>query len=496
MQIDDRLLKQITETKYLSAENAWRYRTILRFFYLQYEKMKHWMYKEEVFNELKKHEYFLEYNMDMCKQDLDTLAEWGNLIPAQDTSKATTVEEFKNKQFRYQLSEYSVEIERMTIRLENLKVESASLEPSLLERLKNELKRFKDIVDEDSSIIGMWWSSLYADFRRLNQNYQDYIRDLNSLKAEEMMRTREFLVFKDKFIDYLRNFIKGLQQNAYAIEAILKNLDSQEEIKVLEKVFEYESSIPRLDNEVSLENIKENIFGRWESLKRWFLGEEGIDSEVSKLFDNTNEIIRKITRYASQIVEARNSAANRKEEYKKLCEMFLKVNSIDEANKLSSVVFGIFNTRHIKGNIIRETESINSSVYEEKPHEVIIKPRVRTYRETRGRSGIADNRENKRKVLEEIVKKRDEEKKIIDSYVKDNVIDFGKLPKIESHVRITLLRWLSKGNNSSNGEGKTEDGRKYRILLPDKNKYCTLESEDGSLNMPHYIIKFTQENAL
>lgn len=496
MQINEKLLKQITETKYLSAENAWRYRTILRFFYLQYEKMKYWMYKEEVFNELKNHEYFSDYNMDMCKQDLDTLAEWGNLIPAQDTSKATTVEEFKNKQFRYQLSEYSVEIERMTIRLENLKVESASLEPSLLERLKNELKKFKDMLDEDVNTVGMWWSTLNGDFRRLNQNYQDYIRDLNSLKAEEMMRTKEFLVFKDKFIDYLRNFIKGLQQNAYAIEAILKELETQEEKKVLEKVFEYEKSIPRLDNDISLENIKDNIFGRWQSLRRWFLGEEGIDSEVSKLFDNTNEIIRKITRYASQIVEARNSAANRKEEYKKLCEMFLKCKTIDEANKLSSVVFGIFNTRHIKGNIIRETESINSSVYEEKPHEIIIKPRVRTYREARDRSSIVDNTENKKRMLEEIVKKRDEEKKIIDSYVKDNVIDFGKLPKIESHVRTTLLRWLSKGASSPTGEGKTEDGRKYKIILLDKNKYCTLESDDGSLNMPYYIIKFVQENAV
>lgn len=496
MLIDQKLLKQITETKYLTAENAWRYRTILRFFYLHYEKMKYWMYKEEVFNELKKHEYFSEYNMDMCKQDLDTLVEWGNLIPAQDTSKASTVEEFKNKQFRYQLSEYSVEIERMTIRLENLKVESASLEPSLLERLKNELKKFNNMTDEDINTVGMWWSTLNGDFRRLNQNYQDYIRDLNSLKAEEMMRTREFLVFKDKFIDYLRNFIKGLQQNAYAIEAILKDIDRHEEIKVLEKVFEYEKSIPRLDNETSLDIIKENIFGRWQSLKRWFLGEEGIDSEVSKLFDNTNEIIRKITRYASQIVEARNSAANRKEEYKKLCEIFLKCNTIDEAHKLSSVVFGIFNTRHIKGNIIRETESINSGVYEEKPHEIIIKPRVRTYRETSDRSSIADNTENKQRMLEEIVKKRDEEKRIIDSYVKNNIIDFGKLPKIEPYVRVTLLRWLSRGNNSPNGEGKTEDGRKYRIMLPDKNMYCTLQSEDGSLNMPNYIIKFDQENAV
>lgn len=54
MEINNHILKQITETKYLTAENAWRYRTILRYFYLQYQKMKYWMYKEEVYEELKK----------------------------------------------------------------------------------------------------------------------------------------------------------------------------------------------------------------------------------------------------------------------------------------------------------------------------------------------------------------------------------------------------------------------------------------------------------
>ena len=60
---------------------------------------------------------------------------------------------------------------------------------------------------------------------RLNQNYQDYVRDLNSLKAEKMMRTMEFLVFKDRLIDYLRGFIKGLQRNVGVIEENLRSYD-------------------------------------------------------------------------------------------------------------------------------------------------------------------------------------------------------------------------------------------------------------------------------
>ncbi len=490
MELNNKILKQVVEAKYLTAENAWRYRSILRFFYVQYQKMKYWMYKEEVYVELKNYKEFKDYTMDQCKQDLDVLSEWKNLIPVQDTSKAATVEEFKNKQFRYQLSEYTVEIERMLINLENLKVESASLEPSLLERLRDELRKFKDMVSEDSNTVGTWWNSLNEDFKRLNQNYQDYIRDLYSIKAEEMMKTKEFLVFKDKFIEYLRSFIKRLQENSYAIEAILKDIDESEEAIVLEKAYEYQLSIPRIDMEISVDSIKENINGRWDNLKKWFLSYQGHQSESAKLFDITNEIIRKITRFAFQIVETRNSASNRKEEYRKLCSLFLECRDIDDAHKLSSLSFGIFHTKHIKGNIIRETESINSGVFDEAPHEVITKPRIRTYREKRDRSSIPNNSLKKERLLQQVMKKRKEEEKIIQSYIKENKIDFEKLPKIESHVRITLLKWLSKANNSVNKRAKTEDGRIFMIYLKDGAYSCTLNCEDGQLQMPAYVIEF------
>ena len=63
------------------------------------------------------------YTMEQCQQDLQSLVEWGNLIAIQDSQKVKTIEDFKNRQYRYQLSEYTVEIERMTLRLENLGIE-------------------------------------------------------------------------------------------------------------------------------------------------------------------------------------------------------------------------------------------------------------------------------------------------------------------------------------------------------------------------------------
>ncbi len=495
MFINQKLLKPIEETKYLTAENAWRYRTILRFFYLQYEKMKYWMYKEEVFDELKLHNEFSNYTMDNLKQDLDVLVSWKNLTPIQDTSKVSTVEEFKNKQFRYQLSEYSVEIERMTIKLENLFVENASLEPSLLERLKEELQKFSRMTHEDEKTVGSWWRDLNDDFRRLNQNYQDYIGDFHSLRAEEMMKTREFLVYKDRFVDYLRDFIKSLQVNVNVIESILKNIGESHERMVLEKVYTHEISIPRLDGYSDNAIILDNIKGKWASIKEWFLEENNRDSEASRLFDMTNEIIRKITRFASHISESRNSAANRKEEYKKLAELFLSCNEMSDAHKLSSLSFGILSPKHIRGDFDRKTDSINSGIFEEEAYAYTIKPRSRNYREKGIKTAITYNEDRKREMLNRVMERRQEEKELMESYICNGVISFDSLPIIEAKVRTTLLRWLAKGLGDKDLIGKTEYGREYKVILPEKNSRCSLSCQDGDIEMPAFQLHFEEEIA-
>ena len=247
--------------------------------------------------------FWSEYKIEQCQQDLTMLTEWKNLNTIQDTRRVSSIEEFKNKKYRYQMSEYSVEIERLVIRLENLFIEGASLEPTLLERIRRNMERFPEMAEKDKNEVYTWWTDLNNDFMRLNQNYQDYIRDLNSVKAEEMMRTKEFLVFKDRLIEYLRSFIKGLQRNVGVIEECLKTQESDMREAVFDKIVEYELLIPRMEVEVSEKMIRQKAEGRFKSIYDWFVGSEGQENEAAKLFDVTNEIIRRITRYAAQLSE-------------------------------------------------------------------------------------------------------------------------------------------------------------------------------------------------
>lgn len=113
MKLDRMQIKKIDETRYLSTDNTWRYRTIMSVMYKQYDKMKYWLFKEDIFTELKRYEEFSEYTLEQLKLDLDQLTAWKNIIAIADTTKVKTVEEFKNRAFRYQLSVYSIEIERI-----------------------------------------------------------------------------------------------------------------------------------------------------------------------------------------------------------------------------------------------------------------------------------------------------------------------------------------------------------------------------------------------
>ncbi|MDD2958626.1 MAG: DUF2397 domain-containing protein, partial [Lachnospiraceae bacterium] len=181
-------LSTIEETSYLSTINSPQYRKIMRIFYLEYEKMHFQLYKEDVLASLKNEPEFSSYSMEQMKLDLEALVKWKNLTPLQDPGRVYTIADYKNKQFRYTMSEYAVEIERMTIRLENLFLESGNLSTNFFARLEKSLNDAQAMKQRSLKEINEWWNLIQEDFKRLNQNYQDYLRDFYSGKSDRLMK--------------------------------------------------------------------------------------------------------------------------------------------------------------------------------------------------------------------------------------------------------------------------------------------------------------------
>lgn len=485
-------LEAINETSYLSVPNAPAYRKIMRLFYREYEKMHFQMYKEDIYALLKSEEEFADYTMNQLEQDLDALVKWKNLTPIQDPGRVYTIADYKNKQYRYTMSEYAVEIERLTVRLENIFLESGNLSTNFFVRLEKSLEEAGTMEHASLKEVNEWWSMLQEDFKRLNQNYQDYLRDFYSGKTDHLMKSVEFVLHKDKFIKYLNEFVQELQHHSKRIEQILTRQIPIMENCVLERVVQSELDIPHalLESNGNAEpSIRENVLGKWDSLKNWFIDSAAHECECKKVLKITNDIIRSLIQNAALIVQIQNWGISRKDDYRKFLELFLKCENLEEAHCLSAHVFGVQKIEHFKVHEPREEDAINLSIYEETPAEFLLKPHTRGYKEKKDRRGFADKSLEKMMERERYLREVKSQREIVMRYIKDNKVDFSQIDEVISEeTRNIFLQWITQANMNSQKKGRTEYGQEYRLIQ--KKGSCVLECEDGNLTMPAYVLEF------
>lgn len=487
--------KRVTEAIYLATEKSDKYRAILRYFYIQHERLREFMFPEEVYAHLKQSPYFENYDMEELHSDLAALVKWGNLRAQQESGKVKTIEEFKKKRFRYQITPYTVEFERMLIRFERQSEQfGGSLEKTQFERMYQTLQQIKDSTDESPENCAQLWDDLLTYFKKITQNTSDYFAYLRSEDASEQMKSEAFFVYKDQFTRYLRDFVINLQRTAASIEGMMLTMTREEMQTFFAKVAQHEEQVfrfERLDEKV--DHVRE-LEATWLNIKAWFLGDETGESQYENVLEQTNEAIRRVTRIIQRLGERRMLLRSRKEDYLHLAEWFIHLPSMEEAHKLSSIVFGLTHTKHLYSDHI-PTENIYMEVWEEEPmaHERV--PKVREYRE-KTRANAADSHDEKKAMTKQsYLQQLRYEQQVIERYMSGNVIDLERLPAVEPFVRKLFLTWIGKAMAKADRTIKTEYGQQVTVIL-DPNRTIWLRSDDGHIQMPAVKFIFAGANEL
>lgn len=482
-------LRKVKEASYLTAENHVRYRMILRYFYIQHERMREFMFPEEVFTYLKEQEGFLDYQEDTLHQDLDQLVKWGNLKPTQEMGHSKTIEEYKKKRFRYQPSPYTIEFERMLIEMEN-KEESfgGALERTQFTRLYQLLQEVEDIVfqnkvvsDEETSQL---WEDIQTYFRQIAKNTSDYIAYINSEEVEERMKTEAFLTYKDQFTKYLREFIRAMQSTSEQIRELLKSLSTAEMTRFFEQVWRHKSQARFEDVDVTEETKPfDEYSGKWEAIQSWFRGNHSFGaSESDMLLERTTEAIRKITQVVQRMGERNQNFRSRREDYIHLSKWFNDIEDIDDAHILFAAAFGVSHTRHYymtqypSDDIYTDTWDLNPVIHE-------TKPMIRAYREKSSPGAVIDRSEKRQDTRNKYLEEKRQERQWIDKYINDHRIDLDKIEKIEPNVRQIFLSWLGKAMGKDDQTIQTDIGMRVKVIR--HTNRIILHSDDGDLEMPN-----------
>ena len=486
------LLESISETKYLSADNYTVYRTIMRIFYLEHQKMHYQMDRDAVLSLLQRQIQFTDYSPEKLALDLQQLVNWKNLTPIQDPRKPRTIAEFKNRQFQYMMSQSAIEIARMTITLENLSTRTAGLSASPFRRIREDLRKVEQLDELPLREVHTWWQDLQEDFQRLSQNHQDYLREFYGPGMEMQMKSVDFILYKQHLVRYLEDFIQDLQRSCAQIGAQLERFSPKQTAHILDLVQRSELEVPRPQSEQTpnwKDELRARCQGVWQSLANWFTGSEATARQVLEV---TNEVIRRAVQNAALLVQMENMGVSNKAELNRLLTLFASFQSVDEAHRLSALVFGVQQPRHFTFSSVRETDRVDLSTYEEPPFEYSLQPRMRSYKPRLDRSGFADKGAEKAAQRQQILEQERALRQEVLGYIHDGVLDLAALDRpVSPAVRTVFLSWVAAANLSPDGRGQTQYGQIY-TLKKRAGQTCRLICADGTLTMPNCALLFEE----
>ncbi|MGG4219388.1 TIGR02677 family protein [Paenibacillus jamilae] len=486
-------LRGVPELKYVNADNVTRYRAIMRLIYQQYQKLNYWLKPEFIYEELMKWKLHKNYTLEQCQIDLNQLVEWGNLTAQHDGGeRVVTVEEYLRKKFRYLLTPYSIEIERMLESLESIRGYGGSLEPTLFDKIADTLNKVSGnagIYEPGEALE--YWKTLINVFQTLHETSVDYIASLQTGMAEELMATDTFLLYKDSITHYLQDFIQALQRRSYKIEGRLHRITTGVRDLFFSAVMEDEWLIPKLEQSISKEEYLSELQDKWSSLNRWFLGDEESISDSVLLERATKEAIVKVVKSAVRIQEKKRSSISRKKDLDHLGKWFYNINELNTSHKLAAYAFGLFPSRHLQGEDIRGSDSKEMSMWQETSISKTIRSRSRKKNERQDSDAAIDNSKLKKQFREAFLIKQKQELQFLIQMVNARTINIAELGPISSITRLQLLDWISRCNASSTSSIQTSEGVQIEMSTPLGNNRTLLRCEDGTLELLNHNFVFT-----
>ncbi|QSB16592.1 TIGR02677 family protein [Natronosporangium hydrolyticum] len=275
---------------------------------------------------------------------LDMLVEWGVLDRGQDSTRATTLAEYRNRHSVYQFTEAGYRAHRA---VEN--VLSATMDDSTLSRLV-----FADLLADLAALATANAAGdseeVYRKLNRLDRALADMVERaarfyhmLGDLSRTNDLRPETFLAHKDALLAHLRDFHDELQRYTPRLRTAVHEVEATGLDRLVAAAAEADERIFRTPADRLADWQR-----RWDGLRSW-LAPPGADeiSEADRLADATMAAIGDVLALLRRITEARRGGVSRESQLRHLAAWFCLVETEPAAHALFDATFGLGAPRHV-----------------------------------------------------------------------------------------------------------------------------------------------------
>jgi uncharacterized protein (TIGR02677 family) len=333
---------------------------------------------------------------DMVAAKLDSLKNWGNLLPSSRPVKASSIREYHRVRSRYQLSPLGERVQRQAD--EVLATAEAAREVSremlgLVARGLRELyaaARLPGGVDPADCLERV--STLFAQFGQFADSVRDFYAFLGQVIFRYDLDSAEFAGFKELLLDYAETITDDVAYFAPQIEESLTGLWPLLP-GMLGRIDESDQGLAALRRaDIEIQRSRGRDIDDWASLRAWFFDDSGEGSQVSQLRDATLRALQALLANAKRMIRSSTGELSRRKDLLKLARWF---DACDDATAHDVFVaaFGLYGARHLAvgtGDDGREVPA-TTSWWDGPAAPVPVSLRDRGSRAPRGRAASAED---------------------------------------------------------------------------------------------------------
>jgi uncharacterized protein (TIGR02677 family) len=342
----DQGLKTHTVFAHVLVEKAELYRAILGIFVRTREQFITHLRPTEVARSVHREEEEVE-------AALRQLRVWGNLEATQDNAEQPTLEAFYRVHYLYALSAAGEAAESALAVFEETLHRPGELQAAALRDIIEYLEAIRVQLEgpqPDSAKLYTQLVTLAERFRNLTNRAQAFMRDLQSTIQLHGVTVEQFLEYKQLLIDYLERFLGDL---------VLATNEIAQKVLLLERAgirnqFRLVAERALTDAVTRTAEMEEEEasrwIGRWDGLRRWFLGEAGGVSQAEILRARAREAIPALLFTLQNINDQRVTRSDRFTDWQTLALWFAEAPTEEDTHRLWRAAFGMAPARHLQIN--------------------------------------------------------------------------------------------------------------------------------------------------
>ncbi len=483
---------------YTVEANAPLYRALARVFAEAKARYRIQLRPEAVAGELGRVGWREEVSAEELDRALDQLVAWGNLRKSHDTARVTTLEEFRRRQFLYQLTPAGEAAEKAVGAVLDALAASGSLQSVMLSAILTnleELARLAEEVEPEPARVARTLFDASREFEALAANASTFLGRLHEAIDAGEADSETFVIYKQAVLEYLEKFVAELAALAPRIRDTLGAIESRGSARLLRLA----AAVDAVPTPEGLRAATAALSGQWQGLLAWFRGDASEPATVEALRAAARSAIGRILQLLERLHEKRFKRVNRATDLLRLAQWFEGYGRRGDhgaAHHLCELAFGLGSARHFGGaSDDPETVVAGASWWTAQP--VAVAPRLRASSRGGGAGrppAVEDLSAARRRLALRQREEAETLERALRLFANRGPLALGELPRLDPDQLALLLsllnRLLARPPERDGCRRATSGDGRLRLWLqpPPVEETARIKTRHGRLLLPAYTL--------